>query len=92
MAGAKILLLTIVPSVTLTPAHDLATLESEGGMYDMDSKSGNKKFERCYLGREPKYCLYYTRAAVRMRSSILSSHHFIKITSGKKVEKKISKL
>ena len=92
MAGPKILLLTIVPSVTLTPAHDLATLESEGGMYHMDSKSEKKKFERCYLGREPKYCLYYTRAAVRMRSSILSSHHFIKITSGKKVEEKNSKL
>ena len=49
MAGAKILLLTIVAYVTLTSAYDPATLKSEGVMYHMDSKFRNQNFEKLFL-------------------------------------------
>ena len=49
MVGTKILLLTIVPLVTLTPAHDLATLESKGGIYQSKPKLTTSRFLKKYI-------------------------------------------
>ena len=74
--------------MTLTPAHDLATLESEGVMYHIDSKLGNQNFENLFLAHEAYYSVYCGCAVMRMRSSVWSTHHCIKFALGKKVEEK----
>ena len=49
MAGRKILLLTIVASVTLTLIHDRATLKSKGGIYQSKPKVTKSRFLKKYI-------------------------------------------